>query len=30
MKSIFAHNYLRQQDLVVPWIDHSLMSMAVK
>jgi SAM-dependent methyltransferase len=30
MKSIHAHNYLRQQDLVVPWIDHSLMSMAVK
>jgi hypothetical protein len=30
MKSIHAHNCLRQQDLVVPWIDHSLMSMAVK
>jgi SAM-dependent methyltransferase len=30
VKSIHAHNYLRQQDLVVPWIDHSLMSMAVK
>jgi len=30
MKSIHAHNYLRQQDLVVPWIDHSLTSMAVK
>ena len=30
MKSIHAHNYLRQQDLVIPWIDHSLMSMAVK
>lgn len=30
MKSIHAHNYLRQQDLVVPWVDHSLMSMAVK
>jgi hypothetical protein len=29
-KSIQAHNYLRQQDLIVPWIDHSLMSMAVK
>ena len=29
-KSIQAHNYLRQQDLVIPWIDHSLMSMAVK
>jgi SAM-dependent methyltransferase len=30
VKSIQAHNYLRQQDLVMPWIDHSLMSMAVK
>jgi SAM-dependent methyltransferase len=30
VKSIQAHNYLRQQDLVVPWVDHSLMSMAVK
>jgi SAM-dependent methyltransferase len=30
MKSIQAHNYLRQQDLIIPWIDHSLMSMAVK
>jgi hypothetical protein len=30
MKSIFAHNYLRQQDLVIPWIDHSLMSMSIK
>jgi len=29
-KSIQAHNYLRQQDLVIPWVDHSLMSMAVK
>jgi len=29
-RSIFAHNYLRQQDLVVPWLDHSLMSMALK
>jgi SAM-dependent methyltransferase len=28
-RSIFAHNYLRQQDLVVPWLDHSLMSMAM-
>jgi SAM-dependent methyltransferase len=28
--SIHAHNYLRQQDLIVPWIDHSLMSMAIK
>ena len=23
-KSINAHNYLRQQDLVLPWLDHSL------
>jgi SAM-dependent methyltransferase len=30
VKSIQAHNYLRQQDLVIPWVDHSLMSMAVK
>jgi hypothetical protein len=29
-KSIQAHNYLRQQDLVISWVDHSLMSMAVK
>jgi SAM-dependent methyltransferase len=29
-RSVFAHNYLRQQDLVVPWLDHSLMSMAIK
>ena len=29
-RSVFAHNYLRQQDLVVPWLDHSLMSMALK
>jgi len=29
-RSIFAHNYLRQQDLVIPWLDHSLMSMALK
>jgi SAM-dependent methyltransferase len=28
-RSIHAHDYLRQQDLVVPWIDHSLTSMAV-
>jgi SAM-dependent methyltransferase len=28
--SIDAHGYLEQQDLVVPWIDHSLMSMAVR
>jgi len=30
MKSVHAHNYLRQQDLTIPWIDHSLMSMAIK
>lgn len=30
MKSVHAHNYLRQQDLVVPWLDHSLTSMALK
>jgi SAM-dependent methyltransferase len=29
-KSIQAHNYLRQQDLIIPWVDHSLMSMALK
>jgi len=29
-RSVFAHNYLRQQDLVIPWLDHSLMSMALK
>jgi SAM-dependent methyltransferase len=29
-RSVFAHNYLRQQDLVVPWLDYSLMSMALK
>jgi SAM-dependent methyltransferase len=28
-KSIYAHGALRQQDLVVPWVDHSLLSMAV-
>ena len=28
--SITAHGYLRQQDLVIQWIDHSLMSMAVR
>ena len=25
--SVYAHGYLRQQDLVVPWIDHSLTDM---
>jgi SAM-dependent methyltransferase len=29
VKSIYAHSALRQQDLVVPWIDGSLLSMAV-
>lgn len=28
--SIYSHGYLRQQDLIVPWVDHSLMSMAVQ
>jgi SAM-dependent methyltransferase len=28
-KSIYAHSALRQQDLIVPWIDHSLLSMAI-
>ena len=23
-KSVNAHGYLRQQDLTVPWLDHSL------
>ena len=27
-RSIYAHGHLRQQDLIVPWIDKSLMSMA--
>jgi hypothetical protein len=27
-RSIYAHGHLRQQDLVVPWIDKSLASMA--
>jgi SAM-dependent methyltransferase len=29
VKSIYAHSALRQQDLIVPWVDHSLLSMAV-
>ena len=29
-RSIHAHDHLRQQDLVIPWIDHSLASMALK
>ena len=28
-RSIYAHNALRQQDLVVPWLDHSLQSMSL-
>jgi hypothetical protein len=28
--SIHAHGYLNQQDLVLPWVDHSLMSMAIR
>jgi SAM-dependent methyltransferase len=29
-KSILAHGHLNQQDLVLPWLDHSLMSMAIR
>ena len=29
VRSIYAHSALRQQDLVVPWVDHSLLSMAI-
>jgi len=28
--SIHAHGYLRQQDLVIPWLDKSIMSMSVR
>lgn len=28
-RSVYAHSALRQQDLIVPWVDHSLLSMAV-
>jgi len=28
--SIMSHGYLRQQDLVIPWLDQSLMSMAIR
>jgi SAM-dependent methyltransferase len=28
--SIMSHGHLRQQDLVVPWLDQSLMSMAIR
>ena len=28
--SVHRHGYLNQQDLVLPWLDHSLMSMAIK
>lgn len=27
-RSVYAHGYLKQQDLVVPWIDHSLVVMS--
>lgn len=27
-RSVYAHGYLRQQDLIVPWIDHSLIIMS--
>jgi SAM-dependent methyltransferase len=27
-RSVYAHGYLRQQDLILPWVDKSLMSMA--
>ena len=27
-RSIYAHGHLRQQDLVLTWLDHSIMSMA--
>lgn len=27
-RSIHAHNYLRQQDLIVPWLDHGLTDMS--
>jgi SAM-dependent methyltransferase len=30
VKSIHAHNALRQQDLIVPWLDHSLLSMSLQ
>jgi ubiquinone/menaquinone biosynthesis C-methylase UbiE len=30
VSSINTHGYLRQQDLIVPWLDKSLMSMAVR
>ena len=30
VKSIQRHGYLRQQDLVLPWIDRSLASYAVR
>lgn len=29
-RSINSHGFLRQQDLLLPWIDHSLMSMAIR
>lgn len=27
-RSVYAHNELRQQDLILPWLDHSLMTFA--
>jgi SAM-dependent methyltransferase len=28
--SIHAHGYLRQQDLIIPWLDKSIMSMSIR
>jgi SAM-dependent methyltransferase len=30
VSSILAHGHVQQQDLIVPWIDHSLSSMSIK
>ena len=30
VKSIYAHSALRQQDLIIPWLDHSLLSMSLQ
>jgi hypothetical protein len=27
-RSIYAHGYLRQQDLILPWVDHSIASLS--
>jgi hypothetical protein len=27
-RSIYAHGHLRQQDLILPWLDHSMMSLS--